>query len=109
MSDSSTTGVVSRVSFLEFFHILILSFQLFFFVKNDILSDVGKHASSSVKRYCLYMYYFMGLRTSLLAKYFNKSQKTISTWLSTFECGGSLDRKETEATYKKLERKRERG
>ena len=55
------------------------------FVRGNILNVVGRHADSSVKYYCLYVYHFMGLRVPILAQYFSKSQNTIHSWISTYE------------------------
>ena len=49
----------------------------------------------------------MGLRVPILAQYFSKSQNTIHSWISTFESGGSMERKEVVAVRKKIgERKK---
>lgn len=48
------------------------------------------------------MHHFMGLRVPILAQYFSKSQNTIHSWISTFESGGSMERKEVVAVRKKF-------
>ncbi|ORY48465.1 hypothetical protein BCR33DRAFT_782195 [Rhizoclosmatium globosum] len=49
------------------------------------------HATAEVKAYCLYMYYFMGVKPSKLAQTFKKSKSTIQEWINTYETTGTLD------------------
>jgi hypothetical protein len=49
---------------------------------DQIFSTVnGPQASESVKLYCLYMYYFVGLCVASLATYFNKTQRQLNDGL----------------------------
>ncbi|KAI9352082.1 hypothetical protein BDR26DRAFT_914466 [Obelidium mucronatum] len=57
------------------------------------------HATPEVKAYCLYMYYFMGVKPAQLTKMFSKSKTTITTWIDTYESTGVLGRISTESVY----------
>ena len=60
---------------------------------DQIFSTVdGPQASGSVKLYCLYMYYFVGLCVASLATYFNKNPKTIKRWIDKYDSGDGVSR-----------------
>lgn len=54
----------------------------------EIVSTVSeKHASDEVRCYCIFMYYFRGLKCIALSKYFDKSPSTITNWINQFQRG----------------------
>lgn len=54
-----------------------------------------QHASSDVVYYCLYGYFFLGLRKSKLAIMYNKNKSTISRWIKKYLENGFYSRSET--------------
>lgn len=59
----------------------------------QILQNIkGKHASSEVKYYALYGYYFLGRSKTQLSKTYNKSTSTITNWIAQYENTGSVVR-----------------
>jgi transposase len=64
--------------------------------------DVCKtHASINTKQHCIYMYYFLGLTKSKLAKLFHKSESTIGEWIKRYDDGQGLQRKLRTVIYSK--------
>lgn len=52
-----------------------------------------KQADNNTKYHCLYGYYFLKLSRTKLAEIYNKSQRTISRWISRYEEQGTCERK----------------
>lgn len=59
-----------------------------------------KHASSDVVYYCLYGYFFLGMRKAELAKTYNKNITTISRWIKKYMEEGFYSRSETKKLAK---------
>jgi transposase len=71
---------------------------------SNILRNVSKkHASEDVVYHCLYMFYFLGVRKSRLAKLFHKDVGTISCWITRFEEAGYYSRKKTRQIARKFD------
>lgn len=59
----------------------------------QILQNVKeKHASSEVKYYALYAYYFLGRSKTQVSKTYNKSTSTFTNWIAQYENTGFVVR-----------------
>ena len=55
-----------------------------------------KHAHQNTVYHCLYGYYRLGCKRTQLARLYNKSQRTISNWIKTYETHGVFERANTQ-------------
>jgi transposase len=65
----------------------------------------GNNASSSVKMYCVYQYFYCGMNTTQLSILYSKDASTISRWIQRFQ-DGHLSEKEIKKVHRKYGREK---
>lgn len=69
----------------------------------NLRETVKKQASSEVKAYCLYDHFYLGIKTSVLARMYVRSSKTIKNWIKKWLHERTTDRKSsTNKVYRKF-------